>query len=255
VIYTPAILYVSSTIWKINRDTDSMELIEILRELKIYGIYDEQQWVAYLNSFSDDVRRNPTVNDVCLQRELARRIRFGEHGPREKLDRSISPKIVTADYFSAKKVRSEIRLGVVSGSYDLLHLGHIKGMQYAKSELNRKNNAKLCALTLSDENIRLKKGPGRPVLNTNERLRMITAVRHIDYVILLEDPDCISMLQCLPVDCFFKAKDDMGNEILRQEVEAVRSGGGTLQLFPDRETRITSTTEIITKISEAAAKR
>jgi glycerol-3-phosphate cytidylyltransferase-like family protein len=225
-----------------------MELVELLGELRGSGVYSDREWEDYFSCFSEDVCRAFAARSLDLKHEIVRRIRCGEHGPTERPDPSISPKIVTADHFIAEKDISGIRLGVVSGSYDLFHRGHARVMRYAKGVLSRQPNAKLCALTLSDEIIRANKGPGRPVLNVNERLRIIAGIRYVDYVILLEGPNCISTLQRLPVSLFFKTKTDMEMEIVGKEVAAAESQGGSLHLFPESVPRVISTTEIINRI-------
>lgn len=232
-----------------------MTIIEILRELKSYEIYNDQDWEDYLTSFSQDIVREFSTSRVELTHEIVRRIQFGEHGPPEDPDPSISPKIVTADIFGEDMMRNQMELGVLSGSFDLLHRGHIRGIRYAKHFIRRNGNAKLCTLTLSDENIRSIKGPQRPVLNVNERLRMLSAVHDVDYVILLEEPDCISTLQRLPVTHFFKSKCDLNNEIVHREIRATQSRGGSLELLSENESRIISTTEIIETIRALAVRR
>jgi MoaA/NifB/PqqE/SkfB family radical SAM enzyme len=103
-------------------------------------------------------------------------------------------------------------------------------------------------LTLPDEHIQYRKGPGRPILNVNERFRLVTALRYVDYVVLLDEPDCLSMLACLKPDRYFKSKEDLERPVVRKEADVVQSYGGVLDVFPDAVSNITTTTEIIEKI-------
>jgi D-beta-D-heptose 7-phosphate kinase/D-beta-D-heptose 1-phosphate adenosyltransferase len=144
-------------------------------------------------------------------------------------------------------------LGVVSGAFDLLHLGHIRGIAFARSFLEQRPNPKLCAMTLSDEHIRAKKGPGRPILNLSERLDMLSHIRHVDYVLSLEAPDCLSALGQLRPDFFFKDAGDRAQSIVGQEMELVESVGGKVVLFPE-STRVTSTSELVETIARREEK-
>ena len=226
-----------------------MELCELLREIKYYRIFSPQDWEEYLAGFSDsDLMgiRSATLKNETIG-EIARRIRFGRTQICQALD-LVSTKIVTPGFLKEEKRRAEMTLGVVSGCFDLLHLGHVKGMQYAKDFLSRFHNGKLCVLTLSDRHIRMKKGRNRPILDVNERFRMITGIRYVDYAILLDTPDCLRMLKHLKPDWYFKSEQDVERDVVRREVDLVQDQGGLLQLFPDYVSNITSTTEIIERI-------
>ncbi len=81
------------------------------------------------------------------------------------------------------------RIALVSGTYDLLHIGHMRYLEKGKIELARMINCDLEDIVLivgidSDEKVRSKKGPSRPVVPEGERLEMLCHVRAVDMVIL-----------------------------------------------------------------------
>lgn len=76
------------------------------------------------------------------------------------------------------------RVVLTSGSFDLIHLGHVKYLQRAKE----------CGDFLAvgvdcDEKIRRRKGPDRPMVPEGERLQMLAYQRPVDFVYLKREED------------------------------------------------------------------
>ena len=76
------------------------------------------------------------------------------------------------------------RIVLTSGSFDLIHLGHVKYLQRAKE----------CGDFLvvgvdSDEKIRRRKGPDRPMVPEDERLQLLAYQRPVDLVYLKGEDD------------------------------------------------------------------
>jgi cytidyltransferase-like protein len=221
---------------------------QILQEIRDSQIYSPSGWQEYLACFTHSVQvalARPWTNSAGG--EISRRICQEKASICETLD-PISPKMITPSRLLEEKRRDQVTLGVVSGCFDLLHLGHVKGMQYAKGFLSQFRNGKLCVLCLSDRYIRMKKGKGRPILNADERLKMIAAVDSVDYVVLLDAPDCLRMLECLKPDWYLKSEADLEREVVRRETDRVQELGGRIHLFPESVSNITSTTEIVQKV-------
>jgi D-beta-D-heptose 7-phosphate kinase/D-beta-D-heptose 1-phosphate adenosyltransferase len=224
-----------------------VELEQILREIGRYRLYAPRDWAAYLASFegADAMDLTPSA----LDGELAKRVREGSRPVDEAL-RLASHKIVTPAAIEAQRRATRVTLGIVSGCFDLLHLGHVKGIQYARDFVGRYPNGRLCVLALSDRHIREKKGDERPILNVNERLGMIVALRCVDHAILLDEPDCLAALQRLKPDWYFKSTLDLEQDVVRREVALVRALGGALVRFPASTVNIISTTEIIERMRD-----
>ncbi len=71
---------------------------------------------------------------------------------------------------------------LVGGVFDILHIGHIKFLENAK----KKGNS-LFVLLESDENVKKLKGKNRPINPQLERAQVISALKTVDYVILLKN--------------------------------------------------------------------
>lgn len=73
-------------------------------------------------------------------------------------------------------------IGLITGCFDILHIGHIELFQSAKSQVDI-----LIVGVENDETIKKSKGVNRPVNNQDTRLRFLEAVQHIDYVFPITD--------------------------------------------------------------------
>jgi D-beta-D-heptose 7-phosphate kinase/D-beta-D-heptose 1-phosphate adenosyltransferase len=77
-----------------------------------------------------------------------------------------------------------LRIAVTSGSFDLIHLGHVKYLARAKA---------LCDVLVvgvdSDAKIRRRKGEDRPMVPEQERLELLAYQRPVDLIYLKRDDD------------------------------------------------------------------
>lgn len=73
----------------------------------------------------------------------------------------------------------ELKVVLTQGTYDMLHIGHARYFEEAK-----KYGDVLIVGVDSDEKVRARKGPERPIIPEEERLEMLTHVRYIDIAYL-----------------------------------------------------------------------
>lgn len=71
------------------------------------------------------------------------------------------------------------RVVLVGGGFDIIHEGHVRHLQKAKSLGNN-----LIVHITSDERIKEKKGPGRPIFQDKKRALVISAIKFVDYVFI-----------------------------------------------------------------------
>lgn len=71
------------------------------------------------------------------------------------------------------------KIVLTQGSFDLVHIGHARYLQKAKE-----HGDFLVVGIDSDEKIQKRKGPDRPVVPQDERMEMLTHIKHVDLVIL-----------------------------------------------------------------------
>lgn len=79
---------------------------------------------------------------------------------------------------------------VVNGSFDILHLGHLKLLDCARSY----PNSYVLVLTDSDRRIRELKGPSRPIHNEYERCSFLFALKSVDRVETFDSDEELDLL-------------------------------------------------------------
>lgn len=77
--------------------------------------------------------------------------------------------------------RQQKKIVLTQGSFDMIHIGHARYLQKAKD-----HGDILIVGVDSDEKIRARKGPDRPVVPQDERLEMLTHLKSVDHVVLKE---------------------------------------------------------------------
>ena len=159
-----------------------------------------------------------------------------EHGD------SLHPAVLTLEelilQFGPGK-RNGKRVVFTNGCYDLLHPGHIKLLEAARSM----GDALVVGLN-SDESVRTLKGAGRPVIPEQERAEILANLECVDAVVVFNELTPQKTVAALLPDILVKGGDWPGNQIVgREEVEAA---GGEVVLIDVVEGY--STTEILRKI-------
>jgi len=74
------------------------------------------------------------------------------------------------------------KIVLTQGSFDMVHIGHARYCEEAK-----KYGTVLIVGVDSDDKIRARKGPDRPVVPQDERLEMLTYLRPVDVVVLKDE--------------------------------------------------------------------
>ena len=126
-----------------------------------------------------------------------------------------------------------------NGCYDLLHPGHIRLLEQARSL----GDVLILALN-SDASARRAKGPDRPLIAERERAELALALEAVDAVILFDEDTPCELLKTIKPDVLCKGGDYQGKE----EVvgwELVEAYGGKVALIALVEGR--STTQTIKK--------
>jgi rfaE bifunctional protein nucleotidyltransferase chain/domain len=103
---------------------------------------------------------------------------------------------------------------VVNGTFDIIHLGHLRLLQYAKSF----PNSYVLVLTDSDRRIRELKGSGRPINNEYERCTMLFALKYVDRIETFDtDQELIDLIKGFEPDVMVKGSDYRGKPVIGAE--------------------------------------
>ena len=97
---------------------------------------------------------------------------------------------------------------IVNGTFDILHVGHLKLIEYAKSLGDH-----LTVAIDTDERIRSKKGPNRPINSEYERKMMLKFLKPVDEVIVFgSDQELIDLVK--QSDIMVKGSDYKGKSVI-----------------------------------------
>jgi len=103
---------------------------------------------------------------------------------------------------------------VVNGTFDIVHVGHLRLLEYAKSF----PNSFVYVLIDSDNRIKKLKGSDRPVNNEYERSSLLAALRAVDKVDIFDtDQELINYIKNYEPDLMIKGSDYEGKPIIGAE--------------------------------------
>lgn len=126
-----------------------------------------------------------------------------------------------------ERVRGK-KIVFTNGCFDILHYGHIKILEKAKS----KGDILIVGLN-SDSSVRRLKGQGRPVQGEKARARILDSLKMVDYVVLFNESTPLKLIKTLKPDVLVKGSDYKDKRVVGREV--VEKRGGEVYLFPLRK--------------------
>lgn len=138
-------------------------------------------------------------------------------------------KVVTKkEFFSIRKelAQKEKKIVLCHGVFDLVHPGHIEHFQEAK-ELG---DVLIVSITAAKY---VRKGPGRPYFNDELRLKVLSSITYIDYVLLSESYTVEDIIECVKPNIYVKGKEyeNESNDItgkISEETSLIEKYGGTV---------------------------
>lgn len=130
-----------------------------------------------------------------------------------------------------------LKIVLVMGTFDLTHIGHARYLERAKNE----GSVVIVGVDM-DKAIKIRKGPRRPIVPEEERLEMLTHLRHVDLVTLATDFDekgisGYELVKVIKPDVFVISKM---NDYSKEQVKEIEKYAGKLVVFPAQATTTTS---------------
>jgi D-beta-D-heptose 7-phosphate kinase/D-beta-D-heptose 1-phosphate adenosyltransferase len=131
-----------------------------------------------------------------------------------------------------------------NGCFDLVHAGHVSYLEEARALGDL-----LVVGVNTDESVRELKGPSRPIVSLEHRMRMLAALACVDYVVPFHEPTPLELITALLPDVLVKGADWAKDAIVGGDV-VEREGGvvSTIRLVPGL-----STTKILERIAAGAS--
>jgi len=131
------------------------------------------------------------------------------------------------------------RIVFTNGCFDILHVGHIRYLEKAKSL----GDILVVGLN-SDRSVRTIKGPDRPILPELERAEVLSGLWCVDFITLFNEPTPLELITSIKPNVLVKGGDWTKETTVGKEV--VEGSGGEVIILPFVEG--SSTTNIIETI-------
>lgn len=139
-------------------------------------------------------------------------------------------KIVSANALAeeAKAFRAEEkRIVLTNGCFDLLHVGHVRYLQAARSL----GDALAVALN-SDASVRALKGEGRPINPEADRAEVLAALECVDYVAIFSEMRATRFLEAVKPAIYVKGGDYTLETLDREERAVLEKIGAEIKILP-----------------------
>lgn len=107
----------------------------------------------------------------------------------------------------------DFKLVFTNGCFDILHEGHLKTLEYAKSKGER-----LVVAINSDASVKRLKGESRPVKPLAQRMAVMAGLKMVDYVVSFEEDTPYEVIQKICPDVLVKGSDYQMDTIIGADI-------------------------------------
>jgi D-beta-D-heptose 7-phosphate kinase/D-beta-D-heptose 1-phosphate adenosyltransferase len=136
-----------------------------------------------------------------------------------------SEKIVERGQLAAKLAPLQAQnqqIVFTNGCFDILHVGHVRYLNAARAL----GNVLVVGLN-SDASVRAIKGPGRPLVDQDQRAEVLAALQCVDFVTVFNEPDPLLLIQLVKPDVLVKGADWAVDEVIGGDW--VKHNGGRVE--------------------------
>jgi len=100
-----------------------------------------------------------------------------------------------------------------NGCFDILHLGHIKYLESAKSL----GDILILGLN-SDRSVKTLKGDGRPINSQDDRSYILAALEVVDYVVIFDEDTPYNLIKLIKPNILVKGNDYKGKKVVGEDL-------------------------------------
>jgi rfaE bifunctional protein nucleotidyltransferase chain/domain len=111
------------------------------------------------------------------------------------------------------------RIVFTNGVYDLLHPGHIRYLEHARSL----GDALIVGVN-ADESVRRIKGPSRPINPEGERAEIVASLGCVDAAVIFEEDTPAEIIRLVQPDILVKGADWPADQIVGRDTVEARGG-------------------------------
>jgi len=134
------------------------------------------------------------------------------------------------------------RLVLTNGCFDLLHVGHVRYLQWARDL----GDALVIAVN-SDASVRTLKGPSRPINTEGDRAEVLAALGSVDFVTTFSSPRVTEVIEAIRPHVYAKGGDYTIETLDAGERAALEAAGTEIRILPLVPGK--STTGIVNKLN------
>jgi D-glycero-beta-D-manno-heptose 1-phosphate adenylyltransferase len=138
------------------------------------------------------------------------------------------------------------RIVLANGCFDLLHVGHIRYLEAARTL-----GDVLFVGINGDATVARLKGAGRPLMPASERVELLQALRAVDHVVVFDDDTADALIRALKPDVHAKGTDYTAESV--PERATARSVGAATAITGDPKQH--ATRDLIAMIVDRFGKR
>lgn len=120
---------------------------------------------------------------------------------------------------------AHLTISLTNGCFDVLHVGHLRGLVYAKQQADR-----LIVAVNDDSSVQRLKGPGRPMFALPLRMEMLSGLRCVDAVVAFSESTAEQIVSILKPDMYVKGGDYDPSSL--PEAKIVAAYGGRVIMAP-----------------------
>ena len=113
----------------------------------------------------------------------------------------------------ADLVDRNFKLVLTNGCFDLLHSGHIKTLEFAKSK-----GDKLVVALNSDASVKKLKGETRPIMPLEQRMAVMASLKMVDFVVSFDEDTPLELIKLIKPDVLVKGSDYKDGEIVGEDL-------------------------------------
>lgn len=145
-----------------------------------------------------------------------------------KLHKDSTSRVLTwpeAEAFVKSARAAGRRIVFTNGVFDLLHPGHLRYLQHARSL----GDVLIVGLN-ADQSVRRNKGPERPITPEQERAEILAALDCVDAVVIFPEDTPAEIVRLIQPDILVKGADWPADQIVGRDT--VEARGGRVVLMP-----------------------
>lgn len=119
-------------------------------------------------------------------------------------------------------MEKKYKIGYTTGVYDMFHIGHLNILRHAKEQ------CETLIVGVTTDELCYKRKQKHPIINEQERMAIVEAIRYVDKVVTQSDMEKIRSVKELGADAVFVGSDWKGTDAWNQYEKELAEVGCTV---------------------------